>query len=97
MRRGGALAAEVVWSCDEPGAEQPLPQTIHGDSRGQRVLGRRQPARKTQAVARGVWWKRHDAGGRVARYLRPWRVVRATQEHVRRPRLIGLGHRHDLR
>ena len=49
MRRLLALDAEVLDGFHEAGTEEGLPVTVHGDARGERVLGRDEPAREVEA------------------------------------------------
>ena len=50
---GGRLAAraEVIDRADDPLAEQPLPDAIHGDSRGQWIVAARDPVGQLAAAA----------------------------------------------
>ena len=48
----GALRAEVLHRVDDAGAEVHLPQAIHEDAGGQRVLLVEQPIDETQAIRR---------------------------------------------
>ena len=53
LRVGGRLAAtsEVIDRADDPLAEQPLPDAIHGDPRGQRIVAARDPVGQLAAAA----------------------------------------------
>ena len=49
---------------DEAGAEEDLPEAVHGDARGERVLAHRHPLGEAEAIGRRV--RRAAAAGRRA-------------------------------
>ena len=69
---------------------------VHGDPAGQGVLGRSQPARQAEAVARGVGGPRRQGLGDVGRDLVAMLVPDATHEHEGVARLLAFGEDHDV-
>ena len=77
MRRRFATSAEVIWSLHQARAKVVLPNSIDHDSRGQRVVGRREPISQlttpTASVRRDRLATEHAqkaAGNGIAQRLR---------------------------
>ena len=52
MRRPFALRAEIGGGFHEARAEELLPETVHRDARGERMVGADQPAREIEPIGR---------------------------------------------
>ena len=60
-----ALGAEVGGGGDEAGAEEDLPEAIHFDAGGERMLAHRHPVGEAEAVGRRAGGQRREHGGRA--------------------------------
>src|SRR5204863_5769028 len=85
MRWRLAQAAKIIGRADDSATEQMMPNTIHNDTRGQRVVRARQIVRKLQPRIGGfeVWLgvdrfekvSRHDSGGLLVTAANEQRLI----------------------
>ena len=88
-----ALGAEVVHAFDEAGSEELLPEAVHGDACGERVLLREEPLCEIKARVGLLLWQGWEHFGGCSRHLVLGFVVLAALHDVR---LAGLWEvRHD--
>ena len=62
-----ALGAEVGGRGDDAGAEEDLPEAVHFDAGGERMLGHRDPLGEAEAIGRRAGGQRRQDGGRAGR------------------------------
>ncbi len=82
-----ALGAEVVHAFDEAGSEELLPEAVHGDACGERVLLREEPLCEIEARVGLLLWQGWEHFGGCSRHLVLRFVVLAALHDVR---LAGL-------
>ena len=101
MARRRSLGAKIFLGLDQPDAEVAHPDAVDGDARRQRVVGRDEPAREVEAVARAVARRqRRGDGGKHVRGEYPALLVGpgevAARQQVVLARLLGVTHDHEL-
>ena len=69
MRRPLALGAEVGRRADDARAKEHLPDAIHGDPRGERILAASRSTGPAPAIGRRVGGGRRQHGRRAGRYF----------------------------
>ena len=98
--RGLALSPEIFGCFDQTDSEDLLPETVDGDSGGQRVFRVDQPAGKCQSIKClfSVCFRRSRQKTRESCFHLVGRfVVQATSQDEGLSRFFHVGHHHDFR
>jgi hypothetical protein len=83
MRGSAAHDAEVVAGLHDACAEKLLPEAVHGDACGERILGIDKPLRETKTVLRRIGSQFAECGGHSGIDLLADFVIGTTHEDVR--------------
>ena len=92
-----ALHAEVLGRFHHPDAEELLPEAVHRDARGQRILGRDEPLRQGEPVRGRAGRQRRQAGGCGRGSPCPRLVVEPLDQDEGVARLRHVLHHHHTR
>ena len=90
------LDPQVLHTLDDPGAEELLPDPVHHDPRGERMVAVNQPPRQSQAPHLFSRRKRRQEGGQPGLDLLSGRVVLPSHEDPGNTGLFFFSHDHDL-